>query len=101
MRLACANLRRPDETQALNTILDTALIQRFERGLLAIRSQHQLPRAAVRHRISVAESERQLVTRQAMAGFQGVRRIINSGMHHAAVSRAGGHSYAREFVDNK
>src|SRR5438552_16951298 len=68
---------------------------------MSIRGHHQFSAVAKRHVVLFAELIRKPDDLHAKPRFQRIFRVINAGVVHAAVARAGGHAELWKLLDKK
>ncbi len=102
VRLDGAHVTRIDDPQALYAVALSLLHQGKKLFLLgSVLRDDKLSRGAAGHVVPGAEFLRQAVAFDAVTRFPGILRVVDSGMDHAAVTRAGGHSESWILLSKK
>ncbi len=102
VRLACVNCGGVNDAHAGDAVGFAAALQVFQfRGLVGIGGDEEFSRAAMGNVVGGAEFVGQAVAFEAVARFEGIFRVVEAGMDHAAVARAGGHAGTRKGFDEE
>src|SRR5260370_3719629 len=102
MRLAFANFVRINQAQSLDAIVVAAPLQCREfQHLMSICGHYQLSAVTKGNFVLRAEFIRKAIAFYAKPCLQGALRVINAGVLHSAVARAGSHTQLGKLLDEK
>ncbi len=102
VRLAGANLLRADEAKPFDAVALSILFQRDQRGFFVrVSGNDQFAGVPERNVVPGAKLIHQAVALDAEALLQGIFRVVDAGMNHTAVARAGGHAELRILLDEE
>jgi len=102
VRLAGANGGGVKDAHAGDAVGFAAALEIFQfGGLVGVGGDEEFSGAAMGNVVGGAEFVGEAIAFEAVARFEGVSRVVEAGMDHAAVARAGGHAGFGKRFDEK